>query len=185
MRRLFNNLVSVVFTFVKFCLMKLFLGSSFHFHPVERFSPNVVTEFNRGSCVTIGKKVRVHSGCKIKARGGSVLELEDGVKLNYNCILACHESIRIGAGTVFGPSVYVYDHDHDYRRSLQEDRYLSSPVTIGKECWIGANTVILRGSSIGNHCVIGAGCVIKGKIPPGSVVTQKRETLLRSLEGVE
>ncbi len=185
MRRFFNNLVSVVFTFVKFCLMKLFLGTSFRFHPVERFSPNVVTEFNRGSHVTIGKKVRVHSGCKIKARKGSVLTLEDGVKFNYNCIIACHECISIGAGTVFGPSAYVYDHDHDYRHPLLEDRYLSNPVTIGKECWIGANTVILRGSSIGDHCVIGAGCVIKGDVPAGSVVTQKREMLLRSLEGME
>ncbi len=182
MRRLFNNLVSVAFTFVKFCLIRLFHGASFRFHPVERFSPNVVTEFNRGSHVTIGKKVRVHSGCKIKARKGAVLTLGDGVKLNYNCIIACHEGISIGAGTVFGPSVYVYDHDHDYRHPLQEDRYLSSPVTIGKECWVGADTVILRGSRIGDNCVIGAGCIIKGDIPAGSVVTQKRETVLRRME---
>ena len=182
MRRQFNNLVSVVFTFVKFCLMKLFLGAAFSFHPVERFSPNVVTEFNRGSHVQIGRMVRVHSGCKLKARKGSSLTLEEGVKLNYNCILACHESITIGAGTVFGPSVYVYDHDHDYRHSLREDRYLSAPVVIGKECWIGAGTVILRGSTIGDNCVIGAGCVVRGEIPANSVVTQKRETELRIRE---
>lgn len=185
MRRQFNNLVSVVFTFVKFCLMKLFLGSSFSFHPVERFSPNVVTEFNRGSHVKIGRMVRVHSGCKIKARRGATLTLEEGVKLNYNCILACHESITIGAGTVFGPSVYVYDHDHDYHRALREDRYLSAPVVIGKGCWIGANAVILRGSTIGDNCVIGAGCVIKGDIPANTVVVQKRETVLRSFEVAE
>lgn len=185
MRRLFNNLVSVVFTFVKFCLMKLFLGSSFSFHPIERFSPNVVTEFNRGSHVKIGRMVRVHSGCKIKARRGATLTLEEGAKLNYNCILACHESITIGAGTVFGPSVYVYDHDHDYHHALREDRYLSAPVVIGKGCWIGADTVILRGSTIGDNCVIGAGCVIKGDIPANTVVVQKRETVLRTFEVAE
>ena len=182
MRRQFNNLVSVAFTFVKFCLMKLFLGSSFHFHPIERFSPNVVTEFNRGSHVTIGKMVRVHSGCKIKARKGSVLTLEDGVKLNYNCILACHESISIGAGTVFGPSVYVYDHDHDFHRPLREDRYVSAPVVIGKNCWIGANTVILRGTTIGDNCVIGAGCVVRGEIPDNTVLVQRRENIIKEYE---
>lgn len=185
MRRTFNNLVSVVFTFVKFCLMKLFLGSFFSFHPVERFSPNVVTEFKRGSHVTIGRMVRVHSGCKIKARKGATLSLGAGVKLNYNCILACHRSITIGAGTVFGPSVYVYDHDHDYHHPLREDCYLSSPVSIGKDCWIGANTVILRGAVIGDNCVIGAGCIIKGSIPDNTVVVQKRETLMRTWEAVE
>ena len=185
MRRQFNNLVSVAFTFVKFCLMKLFLGSSFSFHPVERFSPNVVTEFNRGSHVKIGKMVRVHSGCKLKARGGSALTLEAGVKLNYNCMLICHDSISIGSGTVFGPSVLVYDHDHDYHFPLREDRFVSAPVSIGKDCWVGANTVILRGSTIGDNCVIGAGCIIKGNIPANTVVVQKRETELRSYEVTE
>ena len=182
MRRLFNNIISVAFTFVKFCLMKLFLGSGFHFHPIERFSPNVVTEFNRGSHVALGRAVRVHSGCKLKARPGSTLVLADGVKLNYNCILTCYDGIRVGADTVFGPSVYVYDQDHDVRSPITADRYVSSPVVIGKGCWIGANTVILRGSTIGDNCVIGAGCIIKGEIPAGSIVTQRRETVIRPRE---
>ena len=46
---------------------------------------------------------------------------------------------------------------------------------IGDNVWIGANTVILRGSIIDNGCVIGAGSVIKGEYPPDSVVIQKRE----------
>ena len=185
MRRLFNNIVSVVFSFVKFCLMKLVLGSAFRFHPVERFSPNVVTEFNRGSRVTLGKMVRVHSGCKLKARRGGVLTLGDDVKLNYNCILVCHESISVGAGTIFGPSVLVYDHNHDHRFPLREDRFCSSPISIGRDCWIGANTVILRGAAIGDNCVIGAGCVVRGEIPAGTVLVQKRENVLHTREGVE
>ena len=55
-RRMFNNAVSIVFTFIKFSIMKLFLGSGFHFKPICRFSPNVVTEFERGSHVTIGNR---------------------------------------------------------------------------------------------------------------------------------
>ena len=52
-RRMFNNAVSIVFTFIKFSIMKLFLGSGFHFKPICRFSPNVVTEFEHGSHVSI------------------------------------------------------------------------------------------------------------------------------------
>ena len=185
MRRLFNNIVSVAFSFVKFCLMKLFLGSAFRFRPVERFSPNVVTEFNRGSRVTIGNMVRVHSGCKLKARRGAVLSLGDGVKLNYNCMIVCHEAVSIGAGTIFGPSVLIYDHDHDTRCSLREDRFRSAPVVIGRDCWIGANTVILRGTTIGDNCVIGAGSVVRGEIPSGTVLIQKRENVLRPGEAAE
>ena len=182
MRRLFNNIVSVACSFVKFCLMKLALGSGFRFHPIERFSPNVVTEFNRGSRVSIGKMVRAHSGCKFKVRKGAEFTVESGVKFNYNCIAACQDSIRIGEGTVFGPSVLLFDHDHDYRHPICEERFLTAPISIGKNCWIGANTVILRGTTIGDNCVVGAGCVVKGEIPANSVVVQKRQTQLRTLE---
>lgn len=39
-------------------------------------------------------------------------------------------------------------------------------VTIGKDCFIGARTVILGGTKIGDHCIVGAGTVILGKTYP-------------------
>ena len=185
MRRLFNNIVSVAFTFVKFCLMKLFLGGGFHFHPIERFSPNVVTEFNRGSHVTLGRAVRVHSGCKLKARPGSTLVIGDNAKFTYNCLITCHDKIVIGEGTEIGPAACLYDHDHDYRAGLTKEKFRTAPIIIGKNCWIAAGSVILCGSTIGDNCVIGAGCIIKGNIPSNTVVTQKRESVLRHYEVTE
>ena len=169
MRRTVNNLVSVTFSFLKFSLMKLCNWGGLLISPVERFSPNVVTEFNRGCKVRLGKKVRVHSGTKIKVRKGGRLSIGANVKINYNCIIACRESIEIGEGTEFGPSVYLYDHDHDYRVGLKEDKFKSAPIVIGKNCWIGANTIILRGTTIGDNCVIAAGSVVVKSIPADCV----------------
>jgi hypothetical protein len=61
MRRLVNNIISVSFSLIKLSIIKLFRWKNFTFSPVERFSPNVVTEFNKGSHVNFGKMVRVHS----------------------------------------------------------------------------------------------------------------------------
>ena len=91
MRRLVNNIISVGFSLVKFSLIKLFHWKEFTFSPVERFSPNVVTEFNKGSNVNFGKMVRVHSGTKIKVRGGARLVIGSNAKINYYCIIACHD----------------------------------------------------------------------------------------------
>ena len=185
MRRLFNNIISVIFSLVKFSLMKLFHWSGFSFSPVERFSPNVVTEFNKGSMVTLGKMVRVHSGTKIKVRDGAKLSIGSNAKLNYNCIIACHNQIKIGEGTEFGPSVYLYDHDHDYRVGFSADSnketFISEPIKIGNNCWIGANTIILRGTEIGDNCVVGAGCVLNGKYEANSLIIQKRETSVKTI----
>ena len=175
MRRLFNNIVSVFFTTIKFGFVKLIKQNKFKFYFIERFSPNVVTEFNKGCKVNFGKKIRVHSGSKIKVREGATLTIGDNVKVNYNCIIVCQNNIEIGEGTEFGPSVYVYDHDHDFRSGLKNDKYKRASVSIGKNCWIGANTVILRGTTIGDNCVVGAGCVVKGNIPSNSILVQKRD----------
>lgn len=176
MRRTINNIISVFCTMIRMMILKLFHGKRLKVSLVERFSPNVVFEMNRNAKVTIGKKVRVHSGTKIKIRKAAQLFLGENVKINYNCIIACHQQISIGAGTEFGPSVYVYDHDHDYRAGLKESKFLTEAVEIGENCWIGANTVILRGTKLGNDCVVGAGCVLKGEYPAGSVIVQKRQT---------
>lgn len=175
MRRFINNMVSVCFSFAKFLFIKLFNLKGFKFYYIQRFSPNVVTEFNRDSLVELGKKVRVHSGTKIKVRNEANLIIGDNVKINYNCIIACHKYIKIGEGTEFGPSVYLYDHDHDYKVGLKENKFVSTPIIIGKNCWIGANTVILRGTVLGDNCVVGAGCVVKGNYKEGSVIIQKRK----------
>lgn len=186
MRRFLGNALSVAITFFRFLLMKIYLGKNFKYGMIERFSPNVVTEFNRNSFVRLSNRVRVHSGTKIKVRRDAVLHIGADVKINYNCIIACRNRICIGDGTEFGPSVYLYDHDHDYRKGLSaksdEERFLEDPIEIGKNCWIGANTVILRGTTIGDNCVVGAGCVLKGSYGNGSVIMQKRNTTVTRVD---
>lgn len=181
MRRKINNIISVIYSLVRFSLIKIVHASKFSFYFIERFSPNVVLEISEDGKVFLGKRVRIHSGGKIKVRNGAKLVIGDDVKINYNCIIACHHSISIGEGTEFGPSVYVYDHDHDFRIGLKENKYLQSPVEIGKNCWIGANCVILRGSKIGDNCVIAAGTVVKGEYPANTLIYQKRETMLKDI----
>lgn len=72
----------------------------------------------------------------------------------------------------------IYDHDHDFRHpdGLKAEAFKTAPIVIGKDCWIGANTVILRGTTIGDNCVVGAGSIIKGNYPAESVIVQKRDT---------
>ncbi|MCI9380411.1 MAG: acyltransferase [Dorea sp.] len=180
MRRLFNNIISVLHSLIRFVILKICNPQGIHFALIERFSPNVVVEVNHGGKLRLGKKVRVHSGCKLKVRNGAVMTIDDDVKVNYNCMFFCRKNIHIGSGTEFGPGVLVYDHDHDYKAGLKERKYKLSDVEIGKSCWIGANTVILRGTVIGDNCVVAAGSVVKGNIESGTVFIQRREQINRS-----
>lgn len=49
-------------------------------------------------------------------------------------------------------------------------------------CWVASNAVILKGADIGDNCVIGAGCVVKGTIPAGSLVTLENGQKIRPIE---
>lgn len=173
--RTIKSFISVVVTFFRLAIRKLFSPRKLRFGAVERISPNVLLEFNRGAKVTLGKKIRVHSGSKIKVRRGASLSIGAGTKINYNCMIVCRQSISIGVKCEFGPGVLVYDHDHDFRAGLEKKEYKCSDVVIGNRVWIGANTVILRGAVIGDDCVIGAGSVVKGNVPANSILVQKRD----------
>lgn len=177
MRRVLGNIISIMYSFVKFFFMKLFFLKSFSYYFIERFSPNVVVRISRKGFLKLGKKVRVHSGSKILMSSDGKLSIGDNCRINYNCFITCRHSIIIEKGVEFGPGVLVYDHDHDFRAEggLGARKYKCAPVTIGENSWIGANTIILRGTNIGKNCVIGAGCVVKGDVPDNTVLVQKRE----------
>jgi acetyltransferase-like isoleucine patch superfamily enzyme len=53
-------------------------------------------------------------------------------------------------------------------------------ITIEDDCWVGANVTFLDGAHVGRGCVIGAGSVVKGTIPPYSVIAGAPAKVLRS-----
>lgn len=135
----------------------------------------------KGSLI-IGYHFSSLARCRFLVSDGE-LQIGDNVGFNTNGIIACHEKIKIGNNVEFGPNVCVYDHDHDFRAEggLKAHKYKTAPVTIGEGTWVGANAVILKGSQIGNDCVIGAGSIVTGIVPDGSILTQKRESSIKPI----
>lgn len=117
--------------------------------------------------------------CLIAVRSGATIKLGDRIYLNRDCKIVSHKRIEIGDDTIFGPNVMIYDHDHlfDAETGVKRREFKTSEVVIGKNCWIGAGSIILRGTHIGDRCVVGAGSVVKGDFPAGTKIIQKRTTL--------
>lgn len=168
---------------VKMGLLRLFHGASAPL--LCQVSPRTEITVDRGGRLTIGAGFKMRPGAVVRVRRGGVCTLGKNVSLNLNNMLACRESVTLGDDVMLSPNVQIYDHDHDFRAEggVKAGRYRTAPVVIGSNVWIGANSVILRGTRIGDGCVIGAGCVVSGDVPAGSVVTQKRELLVRPREG--
>lgn len=105
---------------------------------------------------------------------GGQINIGENVAFNRNYILICRNNITIGSNTIFGPGVTIYDHDHKFNANGIQSDFNYGSVIIDNGCWIAANVTILRNTHIGEGCVIGAGTVVKGEIPPHSLVTNDR-----------
>ena len=166
---------------IKMACIKLLHPISFNGPIISLVSPFTEFTMDRGAKLTIGKMFKMRDGAKIRVRKGAICTIGNNTAINCNNMIACRECIEIGNDVQMGPNVQMYDHDHDFRANggLKAGKYKSTPIKIGNNVWIGANTVILRGTEIGDNCVIGAGCVIKGKYEKDSVIIQKRTTEVR------
>ena len=184
MKRLRNNIISVIYSFIRFALMKLLHGKRFSFHVIERFSPKTEIYFlGRKGIISLGKYVLAHSDCRFRVIGHGIIRIDTNAKFNYGCMITSRRRIHIGAGVEFGPNVLLYDHDHDFRAKggLQADKYREGEIEIGENCWIGANTVILRNTKLGRNCVVAAGCVLGNcSYPDNTIIYQKRDTQTKS-----
>lgn len=85
--------------------------------------------------------------------------------------------IRIGSHVTCGANARIYDHDfhsleHFYRWTPEDFAHVrSSPIEIGDDVFIGANSIILKGTKVGARSIIAAGSVVFGlDIPPDSMV---------------
>ena len=176
-----NAIVRLIRANIRFFFMKIFHPKNFSYKMKSLVSSSSHFEITKGGEMRLGKKLLVGKRCEIRVRKHGYLILKNGVGIGNDCDIVCHERIEIGENTIIAPKVMLYDHDHifDANLGVKKKEFKTAPIKIGKNCWIGANTMILRGTTIGDNCVIGAGCVLKGTYPDGSVIIQKRETIVK------
>ena len=87
--------------------------------------------------------------------------------VNYNCVFLDTSPIRIGRSVLIGPGVVLACAGHPIHPEQRCSSALetSEPITIEDGVWIGANSTVCGGVTIGEGSVIGAGSVVTSDIP--------------------
>ena len=85
--------------------------------------------------------------------------------------------LTIGEGVVMSVDVLVLTHDYSITTGLsaagvllKTDIAVRAPVRIGTKCFLGARSVILPGTVLGDHVIVGAGAVVRGVIASDSIL---------------
>ena len=165
------RIVGKAFSLIRLLFLKLF-GAKISFHPVTLIASDVsIDTRGKKARITLGKHVTIRRATNLSATDGK-LTIGNYCFINSFCVVAAHESITIGDGTSIGPGTYIYDHDHDGKGG-----YNTAPVTIGKNVWIGAGCIILKGVTIGDNAVIAAGTLVNKDVDSGVLRLDKRNQI--------
>ena len=146
------------------------IKSSFLSNLVGLYSRTIIVTRAPGAYIRIGNNVGM-SGVTIYARKG----------------------IEIGDNTAIGGNTKILDNDFHPIEVEERNRLLadenggdselvpSRPIKIGKNCFIGCNAIILKGTELGDGCVVGAGAVVSGKFDANSVIVGNPARVIRTL----
>ena len=103
--------------------------------------------------------------------------LGKGCGIGRRSTISSKNQIVLEDDVLFAPSVLIMDHNHEFsditRPILAQGVTEGGKIRIEKNCWLGCGVAVLCGAgqlTIGRNCVIGANSVVTRSVPPYSVV---------------
>lgn len=151
------------------------------------FNATRPTELDKRTKMLKEMFAEIGEGCYIEPPfhsnfGGKHCHFGKNVYANFNLTCVDDTHIYVGDCTMFGPNVTLATAGHPILPELREKGYqYNLPIRIGKNCWLGANVVVLPGVTIGDNSVIGAGSIVTKDIPANVVAVGNPCKVLRPI----
>jgi len=173
----FVGLLSILF-------IKTIYGPQFYFSSMPKIWGGLVVKILGGGSITIGKNAHLVSEAKrsfitlfskiqLTVYASGSIKLGDNVALN-GTVITSKKSISIGNGSMIAPNVIIVDSDFHQTwppgsRFVSDTSEYDEAIRIGNNVWIGMNSLVLKGSIIGDNSIIAAGSVVTGSIPSNCI----------------
>lgn len=125
--------------------------------PSFRVFPPFYTDF--GKNIAVGKHVFINACCHFQDQGG--VTLGDGCLIGHNVVFA------------------TLNHDMDPAKRAS---MTPAPIVLGKNVWIGSNSTILQGVTVGDNAVVAAGAVVTKDVLAGTVVAGVPARYIRDID---
>jgi acetyltransferase-like isoleucine patch superfamily enzyme len=149
---------------------KLSIGN--HVTINSSFLSNLVGLYQRTIIVTRTADAKINIGNYVGISGATIY---------------ARKKITIGDHTLIGGNTKIIDNDFHpidpvIRRETPHDHIGVREINIGENVFIGCNCLILKGTTIGDNTVIGAGSVVSGEIPANCIAAGNPARVIRKLE---
>lgn len=136
--------------------------------------------FKAGANLKLNNGVRysdsgMNGKCKIEVREKATLDIGNNVGMS-DVTISCYEYIKISDNVLLGVGVQLRDTDNHSlnpidRKDTKKDfeNRKTAPIIINENVFIGGNSTILKGITIGNNAIVGASSLVSKNIPPGEI----------------
>lgn len=137
-----------------------------------------------GRCATIIGEAdsRVKIGVWGRTPDTGSIHIGDYVLISPGTRISASDSIRIGHSVMMAHGVYITDSDWHglYDRTARDEQ--PAPVVIGDNVWLGDRCSVLKGVSIGDNSIVGAGAVVTRDVPANVVVAGNPARIVKQLD---
>jgi acetyltransferase-like isoleucine patch superfamily enzyme len=151
-----------------------------------------VLELLREGRLEVGEGTLFEPGVWLTAPAPARIRIGAGTFLNLGVMVAAADLVEIGSHCMFANGCFVTDANHrfdDPGRPVTWQGFTSrGPTRVGDNVWCGAHVVVTSGVTIGERCVIGANSVVTEDLPPFSIAAGAPARVIRQVEytpGVE
>ena len=137
--------------------------------------------------ITIFKNVLIGRSATLNiAKKNSQINIKDGTNIARSCNISAAKKITIGKKCLISYNVSILDHDHvlDKKGISPIDSGITKgqEIIIGDNCFIGAHCFILKGVTLGKQCVVGANSVVNQSFLDYSVIAGNPAKLIKTIK---
>jgi acetyltransferase-like isoleucine patch superfamily enzyme len=168
---------------LRFRVVALIKGSKLHLGRDVKLCRGSRVIVERDSQVSIGDATVILAGTEIIAHSKAKINIGSNVFISRMCTISAHEGIEIGDNSSIGAFSFILDTNKtfdDAQMDIRGQGYSCKPISLGADVWLGAHVVILPGSSIGPHSVVGANSTVLSSFPENSVIAGNPAEIIRT-----
>ncbi len=138
--------------------------------------------------IILGDNVSIHRNTIIECTGvlrelGEGLIIGNNVGIAQNCFIQVRGCVSIGSNVMFGPNVSIFSENHGFEKTdipMIKQPTVRKGVVIEDDVWLGTQSVILDGVTIGKGSIIAAGAIVNMDVPPYSIVAGVPAKIVKS-----
>lgn len=122
--------------------------------------------------IKIANNVKIDRGVRLLAANNAEIDIHEGVRIGLYSVFNGGDSILIGDNTLISGFVYIQTSMHKYQKSdaIKDQGYDHAKIELGKDVWLGAHSVILPGTTLGEGSIIGSNAVVTDDVPEHTIV---------------